>query len=209
MMNTGLTKTGRSCSNSPQINHPPWRTSSRIWSSSRYWLFPYGQSYVACASLLSLRLFDAVRQYSFDKSRIRMGLVGKEWQNKVVNELDSSLNRWLDSVPEHRSSSFFLFISESDVSMTVRWDPYRENETFFEQSIVLNCNYYNVQILIHRSFIPSPTEPKEFQFPSVAICANAARSLIHIAERQLQRGAVGGLHHVMVRIFGLDVCAIL
>jgi len=44
--------------------------------------------------------------YSTTKSRVQMGLKGPHWEQDVVSELDSALNRWLDMVPEHRG---FLF----------------------------------------------------------------------------------------------------
>jgi hypothetical protein len=37
-----------------------------------------------------------------------LGLVGPKWEQQVVAELDSSLNKWVDSVPEHRTSALTL-----------------------------------------------------------------------------------------------------
>ena len=31
-----------------------------------------------------------------------MGYVGPEWKQRIVADLDSSLNKWLDAVPPHR-----------------------------------------------------------------------------------------------------------
>lgn len=39
---------------------------------------------------------------------------------------------------------------------SVRWDPTREDDAFFEQSVVLHCAYYLLQIMIHR-----PSGPKK------------------------------------------------
>jgi hypothetical protein len=36
----------------------------------------------------------------------------------------------------------------------VRWDPMREDPVFFNQSVMLHCAYYHLQIMIHRPFIP-------------------------------------------------------
>ncbi|KAJ7157935.1 fungal-specific transcription factor domain-containing protein [Mycena crocata] len=96
-----------------------------------------------------------------------------EWGQTIVAELDSSLNEWLDGIPNH-----------------LRWDPNREDGTFATQSACLYAAYYHVQIQIHRSFIPSPTNdaPLSSTFPSLAICANAARSLSHVMEAQTKRG---------------------
>ena len=33
---------------------------------------------------------------------MQMGLTGDRWEQDVVSELDSALNRWVDTVPVHR-----------------------------------------------------------------------------------------------------------
>lgn len=71
--------------------------------------------------------------------------------------------------------------------MEVRWDPNREDDKFFDQSVSLYCSYYHIQILIHRPFIPSPRKPSPLTFPSLAICTNAARSCSHIIDMQRRR----------------------
>ena len=51
----------------------------------------------------SLTLFLA-SQYSINKSKALLGLVGFDGQQRVVAQIDSALNRWLDSIPQHRKS---------------------------------------------------------------------------------------------------------
>ncbi|KAJ7239770.1 fungal-specific transcription factor domain-containing protein [Mycena haematopus] len=89
----------------------------------------------------------------------------------VVAELDSDLNKWVDSIPSH-----------------LRWDPNHEGIRL-EQSASLYVAYYHVQMLIHRPFIPSPGESPSAgsTFPSLAICANSARSCGHVLEVQSRR----------------------
>ncbi|KAL1750742.1 hypothetical protein FB107DRAFT_279342 [Schizophyllum commune] len=108
--------------------------------------------------------------YSINKSKTLFGFVGQKWEQQIVAELDSALNKWMDSVPDH-----------------LRWNPNREDEVFFNQSVHLNATYYHVQILVHRPFVPSPRKPSPLSFSSLAICANAARSLIHIVDIHLRR----------------------
>ncbi|KAJ7282766.1 fungal-specific transcription factor domain-containing protein [Mycena rebaudengoi] len=100
---------------------------------------------------------------------------GRKWIETAVAELDSALNKWVDSIPDH-----------------LRWDPNREDQPFTTQSACLYAAYYHVQIQVHRSFIPSPTNknPLSSSFPSLAICANSARSCSHVMETQLKRGLV-------------------
>ncbi|KAJ7451834.1 fungal-specific transcription factor domain-containing protein [Mycena galericulata] len=98
-----------------------------------------------------------------------------EWSQTAVVELDSALNQWLDSIPDH-----------------LRWDPHRQDEIFATQSACLFAAYYHVQIQIHRSFIPSPENDASLcsSFPSLAICANSARSCSHVMDVQAKRGLV-------------------
>ncbi|KAL1744459.1 fungal-specific transcription factor domain-containing protein [Schizophyllum fasciatum] len=139
------------------------------------WKQPPGRpSYIAFFnSMLALHEILAIclrTIYSINKSKILYGFVGQKWEQQIVAELDSALNKWVDSVPDH-----------------LRWDPNREDEVFFNQSVQLYATYYHVQILVHRPFIPSPRKPSPLSFPSLAICANAARSLIHIVDIHLRR----------------------
>ena len=45
-------------------------------------------------------------QYSINKSRASLGHTGSEWEEKTVAELDSALNNFIDSVPDHRKRLF-------------------------------------------------------------------------------------------------------
>ncbi|KAK7005955.1 Zn(2)-C6 fungal-type domain-containing protein [Favolaschia claudopus] len=93
----------------------------------------------------------------------------------TVAELDSLLNGWVDTIPDH-----------------LRWDPHREDEPFATQSACLYASYYHVQIQIHRTFIPSPMNDASLSstFPSLAICANSARSCSRVMEIQARRSLV-------------------
>jgi hypothetical protein len=43
-----------------------------------------------------------VLQYSINKLKILLGFVGQQWEQQIVAELDSALNKWIDDVPDHR-----------------------------------------------------------------------------------------------------------
>jgi hypothetical protein len=43
-----------------------------------------------------------VLQYSINKLKILLGFVGQQWEQQIVAELDSALNKWVDAVPAHR-----------------------------------------------------------------------------------------------------------
>ncbi|KAK6969400.1 Zn(2)-C6 fungal-type domain-containing protein [Favolaschia claudopus] len=88
--------------------------------------------------------------------------INSAWEEYLLVDLDSSLNDWLNRVPEH-----------------LRWDPARENQLFFDQSVALHAAYFHLQILIHRPFIPMLRKSATTALPSLAICTNAARSCEH------------------------------
>ncbi|KAF5322742.1 hypothetical protein D9619_002011 [Psilocybe cf. subviscida] len=112
---------------------------------------------------LSLRTLYATR-----KAKALSGMVGGEWEQRIVAELDSSLNKWRDSVPG------FL-----------QWDPEREDSAFFHQSVSIYALFYYVQIQIHRPFLMKKTP---LSLPSLAMCTNAARSCARLLEVSLTRG---------------------
>ncbi|KAK1221480.1 Gypsy retrotransposon integrase-like protein 1 [Marasmius sp. AFHP31] len=108
------------------------------------------------------------------------GTTEMEWNEKIVAELDSELNAWVDTIPTH-----------------LKWNPNRTHEPnpFFHQSTVLYVTYYWVQIIIHKPFLsttPRPVSPptttlaedqvSEWRFPSMSICTNASRSVISLVE---------------------------
>ncbi|KAJ4467872.1 fungal-specific transcription factor domain-containing protein [Lentinula aciculospora] len=136
---------------------------------------PSRVSYMVCFIKLMDILGLAMRTiYSIRKSDMwkTMGISALQWNEKIVAELDSSLNKWIDELPKH-----------------LQWDPTREDSGHFDQSVMLYTTYYWVQIQIHRPFIARPGEGSVLSFPSLAICANAARSCCHIMEVQRRRNA--------------------
>ncbi|KAF7351484.1 Zn(2)-C6 fungal-type domain-containing protein [Mycena sanguinolenta] len=107
--------------------------------------------------------------YSSPKSTNLAAAGDRGWDEQIVKELDSALNKWVDGIPEH-----------------LRWDPRRADPVFFNQSVALYTAFYLVQMTAHRLFIPmvrkTPTT-----LPSLAICTNAARSCSHVVDVWYQR----------------------
>ncbi|KAI0317119.1 fungal-specific transcription factor domain-containing protein [Amylostereum chailletii] len=106
--------------------------------------------------------------YAINKSSL--GFTGPRWEQHIVAELDSALNKWLDSVPDH-----------------LHWDPTRKDDVFFIQSAHLFSTYHMLQITVHRPFIPSPSKPSTLPYPSLSICTNAARLSSNIIDTCLTR----------------------
>ncbi|KAF7351239.1 Zn(2)-C6 fungal-type domain-containing protein [Mycena sanguinolenta] len=103
--------------------------------------------------------------YSLNKTKRLLAYRDQAWEEHLVAEMDSALNGWVDGIPPH-----------------LRWDPNRRDEAFFDQSALLYCSYYQVQVMIHRPFIPAIRQGTETSLPSLAICTNAARSCSHVAD---------------------------
>ncbi|KAJ7864940.1 fungal-specific transcription factor domain-containing protein [Mycena leptocephala] len=103
--------------------------------------------------------------YSLNKAKDLFAAREAAWEERLVAELDSALNKWVDSIPEH-----------------LRWDAHRADPVFFRQSVALYCGYYYVQMTTHRPFIPMIRHKAPTSLPSLAICTNAARSCSHIVD---------------------------
>ncbi|KAF5381669.1 hypothetical protein D9615_005628 [Tricholomella constricta] len=156
-------------------------------------LIAYFNVYIRLNQILAFLLRTV---YAINKSKILLGFVGQQWEESIVSELDSALNAWVDNLPDHRTSlvppslppSLPTTLTQRTHTPTVRWDPTRTHDVFFNQSASLYSAYYHIQILVHRPFIPSPRKPDAaLSFPSLAICTNAARACSHVLEAQRRR----------------------
>ncbi|KAF5391085.1 hypothetical protein D9757_003137 [Collybiopsis confluens] len=87
-----------------------------------------------------------------------------EANDKIVIELESALNSWKDELPD-----------------SLKWDPLREDKVLFLQTVMMHSNYYWIQIQLHKQFV----RPGSGNFPSLAICANAARAYVHMLQTYL------------------------
>ncbi|KAJ7859690.1 fungal-specific transcription factor domain-containing protein, partial [Mycena leptocephala] len=157
---------------------------------------PSQLAYLNCyIKLLDILGFAQRTLYTLKRSKKR-GAEAEQWNHQVVAELEQ--NNWIDSLPDH-----------------LRWDPHRENFIFSQQSASLYASYYHVQIQIHRPFIPAPGRSSPFWFlicyqayPSLAVCANSARSCSHVMEVQARRGILP-LAHVKMALFDSSVILLL
>ncbi|KAJ6459065.1 fungal-specific transcription factor domain-containing protein [Mycena sanguinolenta] len=137
--------------------HPPGAPPSRV---------AFFNAYLRLSNILGFALHLL---YSPPKLNNLAAVGDRGWDEQIVKELDSALNKWVDGIPEH-----------------LRWDPRRAGPVFFNQSVSLNTAYYLVQMTVHRLFIPMVrTAPTTL--PSLAICTNAARSCSHVVDVWYQR----------------------
>lgn len=88
-----------------------------------------------------------------------------ERAQQIVAELDSELNQWIDSLPQH-----------------LKYDVNREDAPFAAQAASLHATYHSLRIFIHRPFVTMPRSVP-VPFPSLTICTHAARACIQAIER--------------------------
>jgi hypothetical protein len=86
-------------------------------------------------------------QYSINKSKILLGFVGQQWEQHIVAELDSALNKWIDSVPDHRMQ-FLPYISHPLTSFVIQFDGIRIGKTMYSSvnqrpsmQVTTTCKY--------------------------------------------------------------------
>ncbi|KAJ7134517.1 fungal-specific transcription factor domain-containing protein [Mycena epipterygia] len=141
----------------------PLEVDDEYWGGTQPLGKPSLLSFFICNLRLCEILGDVLRRlYGSTKSKTLMGWTGVEWEQRVVSELDSAMNDFLDSVPPH-----------------LRWNPERTPDVFFDQSALLHLTYHYIQIAIHRPYL---RKPNVLAAPSLSICTTAARSIIHAAD---------------------------
>ncbi|KAJ7069946.1 fungal-specific transcription factor domain-containing protein [Mycena amicta] len=113
---------------------------------------------------LSEILGSAMRRlYGSKRSKALQGWDGRDWEQRIVADLDSKMNECFDSFPPH-----------------LRWDPDRTSPVaFFDQSFVLHVTGLYTRIVIHRPYINKMSVSAA---PSLLICTSAARAVLHATE---------------------------
>ncbi|KAM5544366.1 hypothetical protein V8D89_002026 [Ganoderma adspersum] len=149
-----------------------------------YWLTPEGEplfkqppgkpskvtAFVCMLRLGQILAFTMRTIYATNKSKAQLGHADQQWEQRIVADLDSALNKWSDSLPSH-----------------LLWDPEQEDTFFLTQAGTLSGYYYYTQFAVHRSFMAAARRESPLSFPSVIICTNGARSSIQILETLYKR----------------------
>ncbi|KAJ7282774.1 fungal-specific transcription factor domain-containing protein [Mycena rebaudengoi] len=149
---------------------------------------PPGKPSVMTHVVMYMKLIEIIGMAQQTIYSVRKEKKPEGWIQGVVEELDSALNTWIDSMPDH-----------------LRWDPYMEDPIFAAQSATLYACYYQAQIQVHRLFVTNKTSPSHI-YPSLAICANSARCCSHVMDVASRRlGYFLGNPHVLNAIFDSGV----
>ncbi|KAG9025987.1 hypothetical protein FRB95_009516, partial [Tulasnella sp. JGI-2019a] len=160
------------CVHDEDIDLPlPLEVDDDGWDETKQsWVQPVGKpsqlTFLVQQSKLMSILANCLRTiYCINKSKVRLGFVGAEWEQDKVSELDSALNEWQETLPDH-----------------LRWDPHMDR-TFYQQAATLRITLYYIQIIIHHTLIqPSSSSKRAISLPSLAVCTNAARSAARVLE---------------------------
>ncbi|KAF9256384.1 hypothetical protein L218DRAFT_881828 [Marasmius fiardii PR-910] len=150
--------------------------------------------FVTFLKLLDIVGFAQRTLYAVRKSELWSGM---GTSSPSLSFTDSALNKFLDSIPEH-----------------LKWNPNNPDPLFFQQSAILYATYYWVQIQVHRPFIPRPGQESPLPFPSLTICANAARSTVNILEisqarREKELVALEMVPNILVPLFAAALILLL
>ncbi|KZT19126.1 hypothetical protein NEOLEDRAFT_1142476 [Neolentinus lepideus HHB14362 ss-1] len=129
--------------------------------------------YFICTLKLNNILCDMLRTLYLDhrhKSSPRRSAEEHRHHQQMMEDMDSALNDWFDAMPNH-----------------LRWMPLNGDPITFRQSAMLHIAYYRNQILVHRPFI-SLQSSSPLSMSCMAICSNAARCIINIADVMRAKG---------------------
>ncbi|KAK0207604.1 fungal-specific transcription factor domain-containing protein [Armillaria fumosa] len=154
------------------------------------WTQPKNKPAIATAWVTHLKLLDILNTAQMTIYSVKRpkqwdpAVPTAEWEQNMVVTLDSELNSWIDQLPDH-----------------LKWDPQNTSGIFLCQSALLYSTYYWIQMLVHRPFMPrirgSGKGKTNANFPSLAICTNAARACCHMAEVFCKRGGFPGMPNIL------------
>ncbi|KAK0203119.1 fungal-specific transcription factor domain-containing protein [Desarmillaria ectypa] len=165
------------------------------------WTQPRNKPAIPTAWVMHLKLLDILNTaqmtiYSVKRPKQWEALPTAEWEQNMVITLDSALNSWIDQLPDH-----------------LRWDPQNMSDIFLCQAAPLYASYYWIQMLVHRPFMPRIRGPGKGKsngnFPSLAICTNAARSCCHMVEVFCKKGGITGLPNILTTTYQSAVVLLL
>ncbi|KAH7087233.1 fungal-specific transcription factor domain-containing protein [Auriculariales sp. MPI-PUGE-AT-0066] len=92
--------------------------------------------------------------YSLNRSRLLMGFVGHDWEQKITTETDQLLDEWAATLPNH-----------------LQWNPDEADLTRFVHSAFLSARHHTLRISAHNPFVRA-TAQKFAQAPRSSRSAN-------------------------------------
>ncbi|THU95658.1 hypothetical protein K435DRAFT_966309 [Dendrothele bispora CBS 962.96] len=111
--------------------------------------------------------------YPLNTSKLVYGRIPMPGPKAIVQQLETTLSEWADSIPEY-----------------LKWSNQIKDPIFVNQSAALYTNYYLTQILVYRQFLQPSFAAANAQpspFPALVLCSNAAKSCARIIETQMER----------------------
>ncbi|GLB37480.1 putative fungal specific transcription factor [Lyophyllum shimeji] len=130
--------------------------------------------------------------YVVDRSKIFFGLTPASWRREVIAQMDSALNEWLTSLPEH-----------------LAWPKHPGGSPCATDVVTLQIIYHLIQILIYKPLIPSPftsssscepsllpSHPSSTSCSALDRCVEAAQACARVAETQALQGLPTSPTHI-------------
>ncbi|KAH7107225.1 hypothetical protein BKA62DRAFT_790898 [Auriculariales sp. MPI-PUGE-AT-0066] len=110
--------------------------------------------------LLLILGYSSRTVYSINRSRLLMGFVGADWEQKITDQLDKLLTDWMNNLPNY-----------------LRWTPSSTNLDFFITSSLLHLTYYALQITTRNPFARTTARDFNLAHKSKSTGINLAESL--------------------------------
>lgn len=111
--------------------------------------FTYNRQYFTSSVLRWVLIRDRL-QYSLNKYGLMMGSREKGWEEHTVASLDSALNNWFDSLPDHRGSTLYsLPLTAYSFLASALGTPTRESNVLYPVGGTARC------LLLHSNHDPS------------------------------------------------------
>ncbi|KAJ7083282.1 hypothetical protein C8R43DRAFT_909534, partial [Mycena crocata] len=140
------------------------------------WMQPGGKPALSAYNLAYIKL---IKIFAFSRRALFFVKSGTQRRAAKFRVASAQLNKWAEEIPEH-----------------LLWNPYMKDDVFFDSSCMWGKEPFTVQILVHRHFLQSAPDqaPSASAFISLAICANTARSTVHVADVKSRRGFLPAPH---------------
>ncbi|KAF5366014.1 hypothetical protein D9758_006711 [Tetrapyrgos nigripes] len=130
------------------------------------------------------------------------------WRSKVVSQLDSAMNKWVEKMPAHLRWD----PKTRNVDIALDYQASAERHRILEvQKASLYLTYYCLQIQMHFPLVAkapgaSATLTNAINGGSdshLIVCVNAARSCVHLLDMYSEKYKVPPLMHIFIRILRL------
>ena len=91
--------------------------------------------------------------YATKKSKVLSGLIGNEWEDRIVTQLTTSMSDWKSSLPQHRLYSSLIYLTTTADDVQSALEP-RWTESYILPSIFVSTCHLLLHPNTHSSAFP-------------------------------------------------------